>query len=85
MTDERATVRRILERVAPEVDADLLDGERMIQEQVDFDSLDFLHLVEAIGEAAATDIPERDYPQLATLDGAAAYLRGLRSPGSDRS
>jgi acyl carrier protein len=44
-------------------------------EQIDLDSMDLLNLVIAIHEATGVDIPEADYPEMASLDGCAAYLR----------
>jgi acyl carrier protein len=37
--------------------------------------MDFLNFVIALHEKLGVDIPESDYPQLVTLDGAVAYLR----------
>jgi hypothetical protein len=36
--------------------------------------MDFLNFVIALHEATRIDIPERDYPQLASLNGCIAYL-----------
>jgi acyl carrier protein len=46
-----------------------------LRDQLDIDSMDFLNFVIGIDEATGLDIPERDYPQLATLDGCVEYLR----------
>ena len=45
-----------------------------LQEALDLDSIDFLNLVVGLTESTGIEIPERDYPQLSTLDGAVAYL-----------
>jgi len=45
-----------------------------MQEALDLDSIDFLNLVIALHERTGLEIPEKDYPQLATLDGCVAYL-----------
>ena len=37
-------------------------------------SMDFLNFIAALHERAKIDIPEADYPRLATLDGAVGYL-----------
>jgi acyl carrier protein len=37
--------------------------------------MDMLNWVVGIHEQLAVDIPEADYPQLATLNGCVAYLR----------
>ena len=36
--------------------------------------MDFLNFITAIHHRLGIDIPEIDYPKLATLDGAVAYL-----------
>ena len=36
--------------------------------------MDFLNFVIALDEATGVEIPERDYAQLATLDGCVRYL-----------
>lgn len=65
-----------LAEVAPEVDPARIDPAADLDEQLDIDSMDFLNLVVAVHERTGIEIPERDYPKLATLDGAVAYLRG---------
>jgi len=63
-----------LTEVAPEIDAASIDPQAVLTEQLDIDSMDFLNFVVAVHEEAGVEIPERDYPKLATLDGAVAYL-----------
>jgi acyl carrier protein len=36
--------------------------------------MDFLNLVTALYEETGVDIPERDYPLVATIDGFVAYV-----------
>ena len=38
--------------------------------------MDFLNLVTAVHDETGIDIPERDYPQLGSLDGFADYVAG---------
>ena len=49
-----------------------------MREQLDIDSFDFLNVVIGLHEALGVDIPEADYPKLATLDGAIDYLDAAR-------
>lgn len=72
--EARAVVVAALNEVAPEVDAAAIDDLRDLREQLDLDSMDFLNLVVAVVEQTGVDIPERDYPQLASLDGFAGYV-----------
>ena len=54
---------------------DTSDPATDLREQIDLDSMDMLNLMIAIHETAGVDIPEADYPQLATLSGCVSYLR----------
>lgn len=84
----REIVASALSRVAPEADASMLDPDRDLREQLDIDSMDYVNLVIDISQQTGLDVPERDYPKLASLDGFAAYLvelsgRTARSTHSD--
>lgn len=76
MTHEelKAVVVDALGKVAPEIAPATLQPDIAVREQLDLDSVDFLNFVLALHDRLNIDIPERDYPKLATLDGAAAYL-----------
>ena len=63
-----------LGRIAPEIDASRLDPNAELREELDIDSMDFLNLVTALSERLEIDIPEIDYPKLATLGHAIDYL-----------
>ncbi len=60
--------------IAPEADCATLAGDEDLREALDLDSMDFMNFVVALHERTGIDIPEADYPQLHTLDGAIAYL-----------
>jgi acyl carrier protein len=78
----RATVVEALLDVAPDVDAATLDAATPFRDQFDFDSMDQLNFVLGLHRRLGVDVPEADYPQLATLDGCVAYLlRALREVG----
>jgi acyl carrier protein len=70
----RRTVIAALTEVAPEVEPDSIRADVDLREQLDIDSMDFLNFVIALHERLGVDVPERDYPQLATLDGCVDYL-----------
>ena len=63
-----------LGRIAPEIDASRLDPNAELREDLDIDSMDFLNLVTALSERLKLDIPEIDYPKLATFGRAVDYL-----------
>jgi acyl carrier protein len=46
-----------------------------IRDQVDIDSLDALRFFVELHRRLGVDIPERDYPKLASVDNAVAYLQ----------
>ena len=72
----RATVLRALGEIAPEADLATLEPDVPFRDQLDLDSMDFLNFVIALHAALDVDIPEADYPKLATLDGCVDYLAG---------
>jgi acyl carrier protein len=66
-----------IQSIAPEVDeSDLVPGARL-QEDLDLDSMDFLDVITELAIRTGVEIPERDYPQLATVQGCVDYLAGL--------
>jgi acyl carrier protein len=80
MTDAeiKATVLRVLGEIAPEADVAHIDPDANLRDQLDLDSMDVLNIMIALHEALHVDIPETDYPKLATLNGAIAYLAQRR-------
>ena len=80
MTEEeiRTTVLRVLGEIAPEADPARIDPDASLRDQLDLDSMDVLNIMIALHEALRVDIPETDYPKLATLNGAVAYLAQRR-------
>ncbi|WP_400159670.1 acyl carrier protein [Arthrobacter sp. BPSS-3] len=72
--DAREAVRAALRKVAPDVELDDVDGGARLRQDLELDSLDFLRLVEVIDMDTGVDIPERDYPAVATVDGLVGYL-----------
>lgn len=76
----RAVLLEELGNIAPEIDVQKIDPAADLREALDIDSMDFLNFVTAIHHRLGIDIPELDYPKLATLDGAIAYLESRRRP-----
>jgi len=76
MTDDdaRELIRSVLHEVAPEADLDEVGPGETLQEALDLDSIDFLNFVVGLHERTGIEIPERDYPQLSTLEGCVSYL-----------
>ena len=76
MTQEEAMdiMREVLHQVAPDVDLGEVGPEETMAEALDLDSLDFLNFMIGLHERTGIEIPELDYPQLATVEKCAAYL-----------
>jgi acyl carrier protein len=70
----RDTVVKLLADVAPEADMSTLAPDRRIRDQIDIDSMDALNFLIAVDAALGVDIPESDYPRLATLDSIVDYI-----------
>lgn len=73
-TDVRSLVLRTLREVAPDVDTAALDPGADFHDELDLDSMDILNLVIGLHDSTGVEIPERDYPQLVTVDACVAYL-----------
>ena len=75
MTPEiRSIVHRAIGQVAPEADLSKVRGDVDIRDELDIDSMDFVNFVSALHRELAIDIPEREYSELSTVDGAIRYL-----------
>lgn len=72
--DARSAVQAAIGKVAPDVDLAEVDEDARLRQDLELDSLDFLRLIETIDTATGVDIPERDYPAVATVKGLIAYL-----------
>lgn len=73
--DIRAVIVEELGNLAPEADLNALDPAADLREALDIDSMDFLNFITAVHRRLGVDVPETDYPKLATLAGAEKYLR----------
>lgn len=70
----RSAVLGVIAEIVPDEDLSDLKGDVPLQDQVELDSMDFLDLVMELRKRYDVEVPEEDYEQLATLDGAVAYL-----------
>ncbi|CAA6676753.1 MULTISPECIES: acyl carrier protein [unclassified Lentimonas] len=64
----------IIAEIAPDEDTSNIKPEIKLREQLDLDSMDFLDIVMELRKQHNIEVPEADYPQLASLDTCAAYL-----------
>ena len=72
----RDLIKRTLFDVAPDLEGEEVIPDEPFTEQFEIDSMDFLNFVVGLHKATGIDIPEADYPKLATLSDAAIYLQG---------
>ena len=70
----KTMVLEVLTQVAPNIDVAMIDPKVAFHDQFEFDSLDFLNFVIALGERRGSEIPEIDYPKLASLQGCIGYF-----------
>jgi len=57
-----------------EADLENLKPDEALRDQLDLDSMDFLDIVMELRKRYKIQIPEADYPELATLDSCINYL-----------
>lgn len=64
----------IIEIIVPDEDLNNIDPDERLREQIDLDSMDFLDIVMELRKQYKIEVPEEDYPKLATLNSSADYL-----------
>lgn len=69
----------VLDIIAEITDEDLssVKPDVRLRDQLDLDSMDFLDIVMELRKKHGIEVPEEDYPKLASLDGCADYLTPL--------
>lgn len=70
----RTSVLEILEDIAPDEDLGDLKDEVSFRDQLELDSMDFLDIVMELRKRHRVQIPEEDYPQLASMQSTVDYL-----------
>jgi acyl carrier protein len=64
----------IIRDIVPDQDCAGLDRDRNLRDQLDLDSMDFLDIVMELRKKYGVEVPEADYPKLATLNSCMDYL-----------
>ena len=67
-------VIEIIKEIVPDEDCSALDPRRNLRVQLQLDSMDFLDVVMELRKQYGIEVPEADYPKLATLASCADYL-----------
>jgi acyl carrier protein len=70
----RQIVIDIIADIAPDEDVTGLDDSKSLREQLDLDSMDFLDIVMELRKRHKVEVPQEDYPKLATLESCVTYL-----------
>jgi len=73
-------ILKILGGIAPEADLTRLKPQVPLRDQLDIDSMDLLNFMIEIDRRLHVNVPEIDYPKIATLDGCVDYV-AARLPG----
>ncbi len=76
MTPEaiKEVILEIIQDIDEDADLASLKGGLPLRDQLDLDSMDFLDIVMELRKRYKLQVPEEDYPQLASLDSTVAYL-----------
>ena len=75
MTEElKAKILALLTDVAPDVDPTSVQANVDFRDQFDFDSMDTLNFAIGLHKAFNIEIPETDYPKLASLSKCMEYV-----------
>ena len=67
-------ILEIIQDIDDEADFTDLEPSEALRDQLDLDSMDFLDIVMELRKRYQIQIPEADYPELATLDSCVSYL-----------
>ena len=70
----REEVLDILRDIAPDDDITDIDDDKPFRDQLEMDSMDFLDIVMELRKRHRVQIPEEDYPELASMKSTVTYL-----------
>lgn len=73
-SEVRQVVIDILEDVALDEDLGSLKDDQPLRDQLDLDSMDFLDIVMELKKRHKVEVPQEDYPRLASMDSCVEYL-----------
>ncbi len=75
--DCKKVVLDIISEIAPDEDLTDVQSEVRLRDQLDLDSMDFLDIVMELRKRYRVQIPEEDYPELASMQSTVTYLEPL--------
>ena len=73
-TEISSVILEIIADIAPDEDLSEIKPDVRLRDQLDLDSMDFLDIVMELRKRYGVEVPEADYPRLATLDSCVEYL-----------
>ncbi len=72
--DIKNIVVNIIKDIAPDEDLSNIKDDVALRDQLELDSMDFLDIVMELRKKHNIEVPEQDYPKLASLASCAEYL-----------
>lgn len=73
-TEVRQIVLDIIADIALDDDVTKIDDSLALRDQLDLDSMDFLDIVMELKKQHKVEVPQEDYPKLATMESCVTYL-----------
>ena len=73
-TQVREAVMNIIADIALDEDVTQIKDDLALRDQLDLDSMDFLDIVMELKKRHKIEVPQEDYPKLATMDSCVNYL-----------
>ncbi len=73
-TEIREAIMDILSGIAPDEDLSNIQEDVAFRDQLELDSMDFLDIVMELRKRYRIQIPEEDYPELASMTSTVRYL-----------
>ncbi len=70
----RTAILNIIKDIAMDEDTSNLKDDVSLREQLDLDSMDFLDIVMELKKRYKIEVPQEDFPKLATLNSCVDYL-----------
>lgn len=73
-TEVRQIVLDIIADIALDEDVTNIDDDKALRDQLDLDSMDFLDIVMELKKQHKIEVPQEDYPKLASMNSCVEYL-----------
>lgn len=77
-TDLKATIVRLLKKVAPDTEPEKLQPNDNIRTTLEIDSFDYLQFIVSIDEEFGINTPEEDYGKIGTIASLEDYILHLK-------